>query len=100
MFDHVNVAAASVFIFFFALVTVLGFVAARWKAGDLEPYSRMGPRRQTIRSHGSHGFCSEATLHRVYGDCGSGGRLRDRRLRIFRRALHDHRLSVSLFDAA
>ncbi len=36
MFDHVNVVAASVFIFFFALVTVLGFVAARWKAADLD----------------------------------------------------------------
>ena len=36
MFDHVNVVAASVFIFFFALVTVLGFVAARWRAADLD----------------------------------------------------------------
>ena len=35
MFTHLNVVAASVFIFFFALVTVLGFVAAHWKAGDL-----------------------------------------------------------------
>ena len=36
MFDHLNVVAASVFVFFFALVTVLGFVAARWKAADLD----------------------------------------------------------------
>ena len=36
MFEHLNVVAASVFIFFFALVTVLGFVAARWKAADLD----------------------------------------------------------------
>ena len=36
MFDHVNVVAASVFVFFFALVTVLGFVAARWKSADLD----------------------------------------------------------------
>ena len=35
MFEHVNLVAAGVFVFFFALVTVLGFVAARWKAGDL-----------------------------------------------------------------
>ncbi len=35
MFDHLNVVATSVFVFFFALVTVLGFVASRWKAGDL-----------------------------------------------------------------
>ncbi len=36
MFDHLNAAAAIVFVFFFALVTVLGFVAARWKAADLD----------------------------------------------------------------
>ena len=35
MFEHLNIIAASVFIFFFALVTVLGFVAARWRAADL-----------------------------------------------------------------
>ena len=31
----VDWTATAVFIFFFLLVTVLGFVAARWKAGDL-----------------------------------------------------------------
>ncbi len=35
MFAHLNVVATSVFVFFFALVTVLGFAAARWRAGDL-----------------------------------------------------------------
>ena len=35
MFAHLNVVAAGVFLFFFALVTVLGFAAARWKAADL-----------------------------------------------------------------
>ena len=35
MFDHLNIVAAAVFVFFFGLVTVLGFVAARWKSGDL-----------------------------------------------------------------
>ncbi len=35
MFEHLNVVAASVFIFFFALVTILGFVASRWRAADL-----------------------------------------------------------------
>ena len=37
-----NVVAASVFVFFFALVTVLGFVAARWKAADLADISEWG----------------------------------------------------------
>ncbi len=35
MFEHLNIVATCVFVFFFALVTVLGFVASRWKAGDL-----------------------------------------------------------------
>ncbi len=42
MFEHLNVVAASVFIFFFALVTVLGFVASRWKAGDLDHIGEWG----------------------------------------------------------
>jgi SSS family solute:Na+ symporter len=35
MFEHLNVVATAVFVFFFGLVSVLGFVAARWKAADL-----------------------------------------------------------------
>ncbi len=42
MFDHLNVVAASVFVFFFALVTILGFVAARWKAADLDHIHEWG----------------------------------------------------------
>jgi SSS family solute:Na+ symporter len=42
MFEHLNLVAASVFIFFFALVTVLGFVASRWKAGDLKNIHEWG----------------------------------------------------------
>ncbi|HVJ54266.1 MAG TPA: sodium:solute symporter [Aliidongia sp.] len=40
--DSVNWPALSVFIFFFALVTVLGFVASRWKAGDLTQLHEWG----------------------------------------------------------
>ena len=42
MFDRLNVVAAGVFVFFFALVTVLGFVAARWKAADLDHINEWG----------------------------------------------------------
>src|SRR5271167_2863043 len=35
MFDHLNVVATAVFVFFFGVVSVLGFVAARWRAADL-----------------------------------------------------------------
>src|ERR1700757_448465 len=31
MTNEINVTALSVFVFFFALVTVMGFIAARWK---------------------------------------------------------------------
>lgn len=33
--NNVNWVAFSVFIFFFAVVTVLGFVAARWRKANL-----------------------------------------------------------------
>src|SRR5271170_6545788 len=42
MFDHLNVVATSVFVFFFALVTILGFVASRWKAADLDSIDEWG----------------------------------------------------------
>ena len=42
MFDHLNVVATIVFAFFFALVTILGFVASRWKAADLDHISEWG----------------------------------------------------------
>jgi SSS family solute:Na+ symporter len=42
MFDRLNLVAAGVFVFFFALVTVLGFVAARWKAADLNHINEWG----------------------------------------------------------
>jgi solute:Na+ symporter, SSS family len=36
MIDNLNWTATIVFVAFFALVTILGFVAARWKRGDLD----------------------------------------------------------------
>ena len=42
MFDHLNIVAASVFVFFFALVTVLGFFASRWKQADLDSVHEWG----------------------------------------------------------
>ena len=42
MSGGVNVPAAAVFITLFALVTVLGFVAARWRAGDLDQLHEWG----------------------------------------------------------
>ena len=42
MIEHLNWPATSVFLAFFALVTILGFVAARWKAGDLDHLHEWG----------------------------------------------------------
>ncbi len=42
MFEHLNVVATIVFVFFFALVTVLGFLASRWKAADLDHIHEWG----------------------------------------------------------
>ena len=33
--SNVNVTALIIFVVLFALVTVLGFIPARWRAGDL-----------------------------------------------------------------
>ncbi|MCW5192370.1 sodium:solute symporter, partial [Burkholderia cenocepacia] len=38
MTDHIAWVALSVFIFFFALVTVMGFFAARWKSGPVHEH--------------------------------------------------------------
>jgi SSS family solute:Na+ symporter len=42
MIDNLNGPATTVFIFFFALVTVIGFMASRWKAGDLDHLHEWG----------------------------------------------------------
>ena len=42
MFGHLNVVATAVFVFFFGLVSVLGFLAARWKAADLDHIHEWG----------------------------------------------------------
>ena len=42
MFEHLNVVATSVFVFFFALVTVLGFFAANWKRASLDSIGEWG----------------------------------------------------------
>src|SRR5260370_10626454 len=38
----VNVVALGVFLFFFGIVTVLGFVAARWRQGDVDQLHEWG----------------------------------------------------------
>ena len=55
-----NVTALIVFILLFALVTVLGFFAARWRRGDLDSSTNGAwPAADSARS--SPGSCSAAT---------------------------------------
>jgi SSS family solute:Na+ symporter len=42
MIDNLNWTATIVFVFFFALVTVIGFLASRWKAADLNHLHEWG----------------------------------------------------------
>ncbi|UDL91183.1 sodium:solute symporter family protein [Mesorhizobium sp. PAMC28654] len=42
MIDHLNWTATAVFVFFFAVVTIIGFVAARWKSGNLDELHEWG----------------------------------------------------------
>src|SRR5262245_50063737 len=42
MIEHLNWVATYVFVAFFVLVTVMGFVAARWRAGDLDQLHEWG----------------------------------------------------------
>ena len=64
------------------------------------PYSRMGSRRRAIRTVDHLVSARRRSLYRLYGDRRAGARLRRRRLRLFRRALHDHHLSVHFSDHA
>ncbi|MDQ0394601.1 monocarboxylate uptake permease MctP [Labrys monachus] len=42
MIDNLDWTATAVFVFFFALVTIVGFVAARWQSGDLSQLHEWG----------------------------------------------------------
>ena len=42
MIDNLNWTATLVFVFFFGLVTVVGFLAARWRPGDLNHLHEWG----------------------------------------------------------
>ncbi|SDR41789.1 solute:Na+ symporter, SSS family [Rhizobiales bacterium GAS113] len=42
MIDNLNWPATLVFVFFFAVVTIMGFMASRWKSGDLDQLHEWG----------------------------------------------------------
>ncbi len=88
----INWPALIVFVLLFALITVLGFVAAHWRRGDLDllhEWGLAGGRFGTVVTW----FLLGGDLYTAYTFIavpalmfGAG------RARLFRRALHDHRL--------
>ena len=92
--SDVNGVALVVLIALFLLVTVLGFMATRFRRGD-EPQQprRVGPRRSQVRHVGDLVPARRRPLHGVHVRRGAGGDVRDRRgRRVLRGALHDHPL--------
>ena len=85
--------AWSVFAFFFALVTVLGFVAARWKSSGPQPAARMGPRRPPLRHRHHLVPARRGFVYRLHRGRGAGAGIRGRRLRFLCDAVYDHRVS-------
>ena len=91
MIDHLNWTATIVFVAFFALVTIMGFYASRWKSGNLDELHEWGL--------GGRRFGAWITWFLLGGDLYTAytviavpaARLFGRRLWLFRCALHDRR---------
>ena len=67
VFAEVNTVELSVFVFLFGLVSVLGFVAARWRrAAVARPPRRVGPRRAQLRPLGHLVPGRRRPLHRLH----------------------------------
>jgi len=52
----INTTALAIFVVFFALITVLGFVAARWKRGDLTQLHEY----VTLLTHDYIAYCGQS----------------------------------------
>ena len=81
-------------ILLFAVVTVLGFMATRFKKGDTPRVARrVGARRTQVRHLGHLVPARRRPLHGVHLHRGAGGDVRDGLgRRVLRGALHDHPL--------
>ncbi len=88
----VNGVALTVLIVLFVLVTVMGFMAARWRRRPTrwsQP-RRVGPRRSPLRHLGHLVPARRRPLHRVHVRRRAGGDVRARvGQRLLRRAVHD-----------
>ena len=96
-----DATALVVFVALFALVTVLGFVAARWRRAKLDHLDEwgLGGRRFGTVDHVVP--ARRRPLHGLHVHRRSGARVRRRRGRLLRAAIHDHRLSARVHgDAA
>ena len=89
----VNGVELAVFIFFFGLVTVLGFVAARWRsARTLEHLDEWGLGGRNFGGWITWFLHRRRPVHGVHLRRRAGAGLRRRRARLLRRAVHDRRL--------
>ena len=87
MNDGVNGVALAVFIFFFLAVTVMGFLAARWRKAENERQPRrMGPGRPVVRHLGHLVPARRRPVHGVHLRRRPGGDLRGGRGRLLRGA--------------
>ena len=95
--SDVSTVAFSVFLFFFLLVTVLGFAAARWRraAGTGQP-RRVGPRRPRLRHVHRLVPDRRRPLHGLHVRRGARAAVRRQRDRLLRGAVHDRGLPADL----
>ncbi len=92
--DGINGVAFTVLVALFLLVTVLGFMASRFRrADDLNTARRVGAGRAQVRHLGHLVPARRRPLHRLHVRGGAGRDVRHRRgHRLLRRALHDRAL--------
>src|SRR5579875_2430346 len=93
----INWVALGVFIAFFLLVTVLGFVAARWRP---RATARMGARRSSVRDDHHLVSARRRLRYGLYRHRRPGGGVRDGSGGFLRASVYDHRLSDRLHDHA
>src|SRR6266478_5563801 len=95
MTTDVDNTALAVFLFFFALVTVMGLIAARWRRPKtLAHLDEWGLGGRQVGTWITLVPSRRRFLHRIYGDRRSGSGLLGRCLWCFRIAVYDHRFPV------
>ena len=93
---EVHWIALAVFAGLFLLVTFLGFIAARWKAGDMKRLNEWALGGQRFGIVITWFLVGRRPLHGLYRHRRAGTRLQRRRLRLFCNPLRGYHLSFCL----